>query len=122
MLFRAVILVALAAFASQAQDFSHLVTQRLISNYAYTEAPVWSRDGYFLWADVPEQKIYKWIPGGQPTVFREMSNKAIGAAYDAAGDLLLCESATGRVIRIAAKDGAVTVIASKWQGKRLNSP
>jgi gluconolactonase len=104
------------------QDFSHATTQRLISTYAFAEAPVWSRDGYFLWADVPEQKIFKWIPGGQATVFREMSNKVIGAAYDSKGDLYLCESATGRVVRLPAKGGTAEPVASQWQGKRLNSP
>ena len=109
-----------------AQDFSAIVTQKLISNYAYTEAPVWSREGFFLWADVPQQKVWKWAPGGQPTPFSlnlgGASNKVIGAAYDAKGDLYLCESASGRLMRVAAKSGAAEVVAAAWQGKRLNSP
>ena len=121
---RAVILLVAAAGVSsaQAQDFSTVVTARLITNYAYAEAPVWSRDAFFIWADVPESKMWKWAPGGQPTVFRDNTNKVIGAAYDVKGDLYLCESATGRLTRVSAKSGLIEVVASAWQGKRLNSP
>jgi gluconolactonase len=114
--------VLLWAAAAQAQDFSTAVTQRLIGGYAYAEAPTWSREGFFLWADVPESKIWKWIPGAQPTLFRDKSEKVIGAAYDAKGDLYLCESATGRVMRLPVKGGSAEVVAFAWDGKRLNSP
>jgi gluconolactonase len=112
----------LCAAVASAQDFAAAVTQRLIGGYAYAEAPVWSHEGFFLWADVPESKIWKWIPGMQPTVFRDKSDKVIGAAYDSKGDLYLCESATGRVMRLPAKGGPAEVVAYAWEGKRLNSP
>ena len=122
MKFGARLCLLLCVAAANAQDFSAAVTQRLIGGYAYTEAPVWNREGFFLWADVPESKIWKWIPGSQPTLFREKSNKVIGAAYDAKGDLYLCESASGRVMRLPVKGGPAEVVAYAWEGKRLNSP
>ena len=120
--FFCLLLTALLSTGANAQDFSSAVTQRLIGGYAYAAAPVWNHEGFFLWADVPEQKIWKWIPGGQPTLFRDKTDKVIGMAYDARGDLYLCESATGRVMRLTAKPGPLEVVAYAWEGKRLNSP
>src|SRR5688500_18433448 len=43
--------------------------------FKFTEGPVWSPQGYLLFSDIPEDTIYKWIPGqeGKPEVFRKPS-------------------------------------------------
>jgi gluconolactonase len=53
--------------------------------------------------------------------YRKPSNKANGNTYDAQGRLVSCEHGTSRVVR-EESDGALTVLASHWQGKELNSP
>jgi gluconolactonase len=54
-------------------------------------------------------------------VFRQPSNNANGLARDRQGRLLACEHVTRRITRTE-YDGSITVLADRWQGKRLNSP
>ena len=61
----------------------------------------------------------KWKPGGDPAVFRENSNGANGLTFDHQGRLLACER--NRVTRTE-KDGKITVLAEKFEGKALASP
>jgi gluconolactonase len=49
------------------------------------------------------------------------SNNSNGNTFDFQGRQLSCEHLTRRVVRYD-NDGAVTLIADKYQGKRLNSP
>jgi gluconolactonase len=54
-------------------------------------------------------------------VFREPSNNSNGNTVDPQGRLVTCEHRTRRVTRTE-PDGSITVIADKYNGKRLNSP
>ena len=53
--------------------------------------------------------------------FRKPSNHANGLARDRQGRLLACEHGTRRVTRTE-YDGRITVLADRFDGKRLNSP
>ncbi len=114
----AALLVSGAVFA---QDFSDAKVERLATGFAFTEGPAWSRDGYLLFSDVPNDKIIRFVAGQGPEVFRENSNGANGNVFDAKGMLYTCESRTRRVTRTDRK-GNITVLAEKWEGKRLNAP
>jgi gluconolactonase len=114
-------LVALAAVSLQAQNFDEITIERITTGYSYTEAPGWSQQGFFLWADVPTNRLLQWTPGSQPVAFPTPSNKAQGLVYDAKGNLYLCESEPARLVRINTK-GETEVLADKWEGKRLNAP
>lgn len=94
--------------------------ERVASNHKFTEGPVWSREGFLLFSDIPDDRIYIIDAKGK-RVFRENSNGANGNTYDAQGRLLTCESRTRRVVRLE-KDGSLTVLAERYQGKRLNAP
>lgn len=108
-------------FASlAAQDFSDLKVEKVSANHTFTEGPVWSREGFLLFSDVPQNKIHR-IDAKGVTVFRENSNGANGNTYDPQGRLLTCESRTRRVIR-QEKNGRVTVLAETYEGKKLNAP
>jgi gluconolactonase len=64
----------------------------------------------------------RWIEDdGRVTVFRSPSGNSNGNTFDYEGRQLSCEHGGRRVVRYEA-GGAVTVIADKFQGKRLNSP
>jgi gluconolactonase len=116
------LLVALAlSLPITAQDFSSVRMEKIADGYAFTEGPVWSRDGHLLFSDVPTNKIIRLAPGEGTTVFRENSDGANGNTFDARGRLYTCESRTRRVTRTG-KDGKIEVLAEKWQGKRLNAP
>jgi len=90
--------------------------EKVLSGFQFTEGPVFSRLGFLLFSDIPANRIYKYIPGEQPHVFREKSNGANGLTFDHQGRLLACEGGAGRVTRTE-KDGKITVLADK-----LNAP
>jgi gluconolactonase len=112
--------IALAVCAG-AQDFDHVRIDRIGGGFTYTEGPAWSRDGYLVFSDIPENKLWRWVSGQTPEVMRGDSSGAIGNAYDAQGRLYTCEAHARRVIR-RDKSGRVEVLAEKWDGKRLNEP
>ncbi len=58
---------------------------------------------------------------GHVSVFRSPSNNSNGNTFDFQGRQISCEHVTRRVVRYEL-DGSVTIIADKYQGKRLNSP
>jgi gluconolactonase len=116
------LLAGLFLAAAYAQDFSHVSVEKVAAGLQFTEGPVWSREGYLLFSDVPANKILKLGPGDkQPTVFREDSGYANGNTFDAQGRLYSCESRTRRVTRMD-KKGKIEVLAERWEGKRFNAP
>jgi len=104
-----------------AQDFSKILVEKVEHKFSFTEGPVWSRDGYLLFSDVPKDRILKLVPGEKSTVFRDDTHGANGNTLDSQGRLYSCESKSRRVIRTD-KKGRIEVLAEKWQGKRLNAP
>ncbi|MBS0321123.1 MAG: SMP-30/gluconolactonase/LRE family protein [Proteobacteria bacterium] len=88
----------------------------------FTEGPLWhARDHYLLFSDMPGDHLRRWTPGQGVTTFRKPCNQTNGLAWDAAGRLLACEHATSRLTRTEA-DGSITVLASHYDGRELNSP
>jgi gluconolactonase len=118
---RACIPVALFTLLVSAQDFSDITFERLAQGYRFTEGPAWSKDGYLIFSDTPSDRLLKWVPGHEIEVFRTDAHGPSGNAFDAQGRLYTCETRTRRVTRTG-KDGAVEVLADKWEGKRLNAP
>ena len=111
---------ALAALLG-AQDFSDVRIERIAAGHKFTEGPVWSREGFLLFSDVPQDLILQWTPGKGVSRFRESSNGANGNTFDAQGRLYSCESRTRRVVRMDRK-GQLEVLAERFEGKRLNAP
>jgi gluconolactonase len=96
--------------------------EKLADGYLFTEGPLWDpRQRRLLFSDIPGNLIAQWSPAGGASVFRSPSNMSNGLAWDRDGRLLCCEHATSRLTRTEA-DGKVTVLASAYEGKELNSP
>ena len=95
--------------------------EMVVTGLKFTEGPAWSPEGFLVFSDIPANRIYRWDPGRKPDVFRDPSHNSNGLAFDARGRLLACEHGTRRVTRTEA-DGAITVLAERFEGKRLNSP
>src|SRR6185369_13001685 len=108
-------------YSAFGQDFSHVTVERVAANLKFAEGPVWSREGFLLFSDVPNNKIMKFTPGEGVSVFSENTNGTYGNTFDDKGRLYSCESRTGRVIRTD-KKGKVEVLAERWEGKRFNAP
>jgi gluconolactonase len=96
---------------------------RLWTGALWVEGPAWSSQGrYLVWSDIPNNRQLRWLEDdGRVAVFRNPSNNSNGNTFDAQGRQLSCEHLTRRVVRYE-HDGSVTVIADRFEGKRLNSP
>lgn len=96
--------------------------EQLYTGTRWAEGPVYFADGdYLLWSDNPNNRIMRWTPDGNVSVYRQPSNFANGHTRDRQGRLVSCEQGTRRVTRTEI-DGSITVLADAYQGKRLNSP
>ncbi len=96
--------------------------ERVGGGMLWAEGPVYFPQGdYFLWSDIPNNRVFQWIAGREPRVFDHASNNANGHTRDREGRLVSCEHLTRRVTR-REHDGSITVIADSHAGRRLNSP
>jgi gluconolactonase len=110
--------------------------EKLFTCCKWTEGPVWIHQGYLLFADIPDNRIMKWLPDGALTVFRQPSgysgsqpfqgpeSGSNGMTLDRLGRLTVAGHAARNVWRLEGygKDAQETVLADRYQGKRLNSP
>jgi gluconolactonase len=114
------------------------VLEKLAGGFLFTEGPVWiprtaTTDGHLLFSDPNANTIYRWSQDGQVAVFRTKSGYtgvdvgeygqpgSNGLALDREGRLTINEHGNRRVTRLE-KTGALTVLADRYRGKRLNSP
>ena len=96
--------------------------KKLATGFDWAEGPVWMGDaGCLLFSDIPNNRMLRWTEADGITTFRAPSNYSNGHTRDRQGRLVSCEHGTRRVTRTE-WNGAVTVIADGYQGKRLNSP
>ena len=122
-----VLLAPLASKARAADDLSAVLdpsakVETLYDGGEWCEGPVWAPAlGGLVFSDVRRNRMMLLREGGRAEVFREPSNNANGNAVDAQGRLITCEHRTSRVVR-RETDGAITVLADRYDGGRLNSP
>ena len=119
--------------------------EKLASGFGFVEGPVWVRKGgYLLFSDIPANVINKWNPldgkistflpysgftGTDDSVGMQFSNghttvTLLGSnavTVDPQGRIVYCAHGDHYVVRLEA-DGKRTVLASSYDGKRLNSP
>jgi gluconolactonase len=102
-------------------NFFRVDVTKLADGLGFTEGPAWSKDGFLVYSDTPNDRLLKWIPGQMPEVYREDAHGPSGNAFDAQGRLYTCETRARRVTRTD-KNGRIEVLAERWDGKRLNAP
>jgi gluconolactonase len=97
--------------------------ERMGGQFAFVEGPVWVNRGagYLLFSDIYNSRTMKLATPNHPEVYREFTHAGNGNSMDVQGRLYTCERDGHRVVRLE-KDGKETVIASEYEGKRLNSP
>ena len=101
---------------------SDVTFEQLGTGFDFTEGPVWHPgDRHLTFSDMPGDHMRRWSKQMGVVTFRQPANKANGNAYDRQGRLVTCEHATSRVTRTA-HDGSITVLATHYDGKQLNSP
>ncbi|MDF1608893.1 SMP-30/gluconolactonase/LRE family protein [Hoeflea sp. YIM 152468] len=101
----------------------HIHVERLWTGARWCEGPAWFAAGrYLLWSDIPNNRMMRWDEtDGSTSVFRAPSNNSNGNTVDRQGRLVTCEHLTRRVTRTE-HDGSITVLADRFDRKRLNSP
>ncbi len=114
---------------------AELVIERLASGFIFTEGPVWVEEGgYLLFSDPNRNVVYRFDPvAGETSIYRTKSGYAgadmalyrqpgsNGLAVDPQGRLILAEHGNRRITRLE-RNGTLTVLADRYQGRRLNSP
>jgi len=112
---------------------------KLADGFQFTEGPIWVREGgYLIFSDPNANTMYKYKPeldnmAGELSVYRHPSGYSgadiaeygqpgsNGLTLDSEGRLTINEHGNHRVGRLE-KSGALTLLADKYEGKRLNSP
>ena len=97
--------------------------EKLWTGGRWCEGPAWfGAHRTLVWSDIPNNRMLRYDElSGTTSVFRAPANNSNGHTVDRQGRLISCEHLTRRVTRTE-HDGSITVLASHWQGKRLNSP
>jgi len=108
--------------------------EKVSGGFDWAEGPVWDPVArHLLLSDIPKNTVWKWTEekgaevflkpsgytGKEPFGGREPGSN--GLAFDREGRLVLCQHGDRRIVRIE-KDGKQTILADRYQGKRLNSP
>lgn len=94
---------------------------RVAGGLGFTEGPVWRRSE-LLFSDIPNERLARWrrlSEGPELTTFAV--GRSNGLTLDGQARLLAAEHVGRRVTRVA-DDGTRTVLAERFEGKRLNSP
>jgi gluconolactonase len=110
----------------------------LASGFDWSEGPLWLEDQQALiFSDVPANKIYRWSEKDSLSVFLDPSgyfgdrkdkreSGSNGLAMDTDGNLLLCQHGLRQVSKLKTPLTdplpEYETLASKWDGKRFNSP
>ena len=107
--------------------------ERLASGFSFTEGPVWTPEGLLLFSDPDDNRIYRWSQDLGVSVYRTKSGYSgmdigeyrqpgsNGLTLDARGLLTITEHGNRRITRLE-KNGDITVLADRFNGRRLNSP
>jgi len=97
--------------------------ERVATGFRWAEGPVYFPAGRFvLFSDIPNNRIMRYSEDdGHLSQFRRPSMNSNGNTIDREGRLITCEHSGRRVTRTEL-DGSISVIADKYQGKKLNAP
>jgi gluconolactonase len=107
--------------------------EKVAEGFEFIEGPVWVPEGYLLFSDPNRNTIYRYTPDEGVAVYRTKSGYtgpdihryhqpgSNGLALDPGGRLTINEHGNRRVTRLE-PNGGVTVLADRYEGKRLNSP
>ncbi len=112
--------------------------QKVADGFVFTEGPLWVNGAHgvpscLLFSDPNRNVIHRWTPDGEVSIFRTKSGYSgidigeyrqpgsNGLALDLEGRLTICEHGNRRISRLE-RNGTLTVLADRYEGKRLNSP
>jgi gluconolactonase len=94
--------------------------EKVAGGLAFTEGPLWHPEGFFYFVDLPNNLLYRMVLGQKPEKVRTTQG-GNGTTFDLQGRVLNCEG-EGRCVTRLEHDGTVTVLADRFDGKRLSRP
>ncbi len=97
--------------------------ERLYTGCRWAEGPAYFAAGkYLVWSDIPNDRVMRFDEtDGSVSTFIQPAMNQNGHSVDREGRLISCEH-RGRCVSRIEIDGSRTVLADRYQGKRLNSP
>jgi gluconolactonase len=96
--------------------------EQVATGFIFTEGAMWNaKTDELVFSDMPGDIVRKWSETDGVTTFRQPSNKQNGHYFDLEGRLISCSHAASDVTR-EEHDGSITVLATHYGGKELNSP
>ena len=103
--------------------FGNVHVDKLYEGCRWAEGPAYfAAHRYLVWSDIPNDRMMRWDEtDGSVSVFRQPAENSNGNTVDRQGRLITCHHRARQVVRTE-HDGSLTVLASHWQGRRLNSP
>ncbi len=116
------VLTSIVPTSVRAQDQGETSPERIATGFAFVEGPVWRASDASVWfTDIPNERILAWSPETGVRTCIERSGRANGLVVDRDGRLVACLGGARQVVRFE-EDGRRTVLAERFDGKRLNSP
>jgi gluconolactonase len=122
---------ALSVLPASGADSPYVIVEpgaklvKLAGGCAFTEGPAADAEGNVYFSDSPNNRIMLLPRGGEMWVWKTGTRGANGMLFDAEGRLITCNSQLapdGRTVSRYEKDGRVTVLADRYEGKKFNSP
>ena len=103
--------------------FGNVHVDVLYTGTRWAEGPAYFPAGkYLIWSDIPNNRLMRYDEtDGSVSVYDHDSRNQNGHTVDREGRLIACEH-RGRCVSRIEHDGSRTILASKFEGKRLNSP
>jgi gluconolactonase len=100
-----------------------MAVERIATGFRWADGPVYFPAGrYVLFSDIPSNCIMRLSEDDNHlSVFRKPPMNSNGNTIDREGRLITCEHSGRRVTRTEF-DGSITIIADKYNGKKLNAP
>ncbi len=109
--------------------------ERVATGFTWVEGPIWDQGSLFF-AEITSNSIRRWTPGKGVSIFLQPSGYQGSAPYggpepgsngmtlDTRGRLTVAGHAQRDVFRFDSLNpkGSITILADRYQGKRLNSP
>lgn len=114
------------------------MVETLKEGFGFINGILWVREGksgHLLVSDIPANVVHRWTPDGAMAVFLDRPDwtkvtearpanvrfGANGIAMDREGRIVYAAEADRAVVRLET-DGKRTILADRYEGKRLNSP
>jgi gluconolactonase len=112
---------AVSAASAQALYDTTAKPKVISKQFTFTEGSSVDKQGNVFFTDQPDNKIWEYSVDGKLSVFMEDALHSNGTYFDSQGNLVACAETNDQLIAISPK-GKVKILASDYNGHRLNGP